>query len=85
MTTTRLARRLSLQGSSYLPLLLASSLLIAASSRNLLRTSLLLSVAATEGTRSPLTIPGRVSTLLAPTLLRTIALAQASYAPIEEL
>jgi hypothetical protein len=80
MTTTGLARRVF----SHLALLPASPPLIAASSRNLLRTGPSPSVAATKGTRSPSTVPGRVPALPAPTSLRTVALAQASCAPVEE-
>jgi hypothetical protein len=56
----------------------------AASSQNLLRPGASSSVAATEGTRSPSTVPDRVPAPSAPTSLRTIALTQASHAPGEE-
>jgi hypothetical protein len=56
----------------------------AASSRSLLRAGASPSVAATEGTRSPSTVPDRVPAPPAPTSLRTIALTQASHAPAEE-
>jgi hypothetical protein len=54
------------------------------SSRNLLQTGASPSVAATEGTRSPSTVPDRVPAPQAPTSLRAIALTQASQAPTEE-
>jgi hypothetical protein len=53
-------------------------------SRSLLRAGASPSVAATEGTRSPSTVPDRVPAPPAPTSLRTIALTQASQALIEE-
>jgi hypothetical protein len=58
--------------------------LTAASSRNQLRTGASPSVAATEGTRSPSIVPDRVPAPPAPTSLRTVALTQASHAPVEK-
>jgi hypothetical protein len=52
--------------------------------RSLLRAGISPSVAATEGTRSPSTVPDRVPAPPAPTSLRTIALTQASQALTEE-
>jgi hypothetical protein len=54
------------------------------SGRSLLRAAASPSVAATEGTRSPSTVPDRVPAPPVPTSLRTIALTQAIQAPKEE-
>jgi hypothetical protein len=54
------------------------------SNRHLLHTGVSPSVGATDGTRSPSTVPDRSPVPSAPTSLRTIALTRATRAPVEE-